>query len=203
MVTAPSSWDAFVVAALELRFRALPVPSSTQLVSFIRVVPTIVLKVTEPSLRHTALVATSEVSLVLTTWAVLGHLVRSVPAVVLAVAEQPLWDAPVVGRAWTSSPSCGAVSVPAEMSRLVCVVAAVVVVVAVPQLGDALAVPALELSLVVAGSLVAHVLCLVGAVHAVELAVAKVTGAVCSQVFSPVDKLAGTLTSARHISVDP
>ena len=95
---------------------------------------------------------------------VLAHFqvfVRPVPAVVLAVAEQPLWDAPVVGRAWTSSPSSGAVSVPAEVSRLVCVVAAVVVVVAVPQLGDALAVPALELSLVVAGSLVAHVLCLV------------------------------------------
>ncbi len=57
-------------------------------------------------------------------------------------------------RTWAPSPSRGAVLVSADVSRLVRVVAAVVVEVAAPQDGDALAVAAGELGLGVASSVV-------------------------------------------------
>jgi hypothetical protein len=122
-------------------------------------------------LGHTALVSTSEVSLVLASWAVLSHLVCPVSAVILAIAEQPFRDASVVGRTWASSPASCAVSVAAEVSWLVCVIPTVVVVVTVPQLWNALSVSALEFSLIIAGPLVAHVLCFVRAIHTVGISI--------------------------------
>lgn len=120
---------------------------------------------------HTALISAGEVSLVLAPWAVLSHLVSSVSAVILAIAEQPFRDASVVGRTWASSPASCAVSVAAEMSWLVCVIPTVVVVVTVPQLRNALAVSALEFSLVIAGPLVAQVLSFVRAIHTVGISI--------------------------------
>ena len=120
---------------------------------------------------HTAFVSTGEVSLVFASWAVLSHLVCSISAVILAIAEQPLWDATVVGRAWASSPSSCAVPVAAEVSWLICVVPTIVVIVTVPQLGNTLSISALEFRLFVAGALVAQVLSFVRSIHTVGISV--------------------------------
>ena len=120
---------------------------------------------------HTALISTSEVSLVLASWAVLSHLVCSVSAVILAVAKQPFRDASVVGWTWASSPASCAVSVAAKVSWLVCVIPTVVVVVTVPQLGNALSVSTLEFCLVIAGAFVAQILSFVRAIHTVGISI--------------------------------
>jgi hypothetical protein len=102
------------------------------------------------SLGHASVVATLEITLATAGGTVLGQLVRAVPAVVLAVAEQPLWNTAVVGAARAALPASGAVALPALVGGLVRVVTAVVVKVAHPQTRDAAAVLALELGVRVA-----------------------------------------------------
>lgn len=64
--------------------------------------------------------------------AVLRQFVGAVPAIVFAVAEQPLRNASVVGASRTPLPAVGAVTLPTLVGRFVRVVAAIVVKVAHP-----------------------------------------------------------------------
>ena len=69
--------------------------------------------------------------------------------------------------AGTTPPASGAVAVATKEGWLIAVIPTVIVKVALPQLGDALAIVALELCVRIAGPLVACLLCLIAAVHAV------------------------------------
>lgn len=48
---------------------------------------------------------------------VLWQFITSITAVILAITEQPLGDAPVVGRSWTSLPPSSAVTLPVSVKN--------------------------------------------------------------------------------------
>merc|ERR1719471_2186415 len=96
-----------------------------------------------------------EITFLLARTAVLIQFVRAIPAVILAVTEEPLRDAPVVCVARAPPPPLRAVRVPALVRRLITVISAVVVEIAPPQLRDALAVVARKLLRAIAGPVVA------------------------------------------------
>ena len=101
-------------------------------------------------LGYTTSVSTFEVSLLLAHWTILGQLVSSISAIIFSITEEPLGNAAVVCMTGASLPSCSAVSVPADVRRLVTVVTAIVVEIAAPQDWNTFAVVAREFSFGVA-----------------------------------------------------
>lgn len=97
-------------------------------------------------LGDTSVVGAFEVC-VLAFGAIIGTLITAIPAIVLAIAEQPFRNASVVGAARAALPSVCAVSLATQVGGLVRVVTTVIVKVTHPQLLDASSVPARELRL--------------------------------------------------------
>lgn len=153
-VASPPGRDAFTVSTFELGLGALTVLILAHRVRLVATVPAIVGEVAQPLLRHASIIGTLKVHLGVALRTVLRTLVGPVATVVLAVAEQPLRDAPVVRVSRTPLPSSRAVLLPTHIRRLVTVVAAIVVGVAHPQLGNALAVLTAELGAWIAGTVV-------------------------------------------------
>lgn len=87
VVASPPAGNAFVVGALELGFRAVSVFSGTGFFVFVCIVSAIVFKIAQPSFWNTSSISASEISFFLARRTVCVELVRSVPAVVFAVAE--------------------------------------------------------------------------------------------------------------------
>ena len=150
----------------------MPPAPSAEVLPLVRVVPAVVGKVAQPLLRNASSVLTPKIALLLAGTAVLIQFVRPVPAIVLAIAEEPVGDAPVVCVSRAPPPALRAVGVPALVRRLIAVVSAVVVEVAPPELRDAFAIVARKLLGAVAGPVVADALLLVAAVGAVVVPVA-------------------------------
>ena len=150
----------------------MPPAPSAEVLPLVRVVTAVVGKVAQPLLRNASSVLTPKIALLLAGTAVLIQFVRPVPAIVLAIAEEPVGDAPVVCVSRAPPPALRAVGVPALVRRLIAVVSAVVVEVAPPELRDAFAIVARKLLGAVAGPVVADALLLVAAVGAVVVPVA-------------------------------
>lgn len=106
------------------------------------------------SLRNTAIVVAPVVRLGVALGTVLRQFIATIPAVVLAITEQPLGNATVVGLSRTTGPAGGTVSLATHVSRFVRVISAIVVEVAHPQLRNAAPILAAELRLRVAWSFV-------------------------------------------------
>jgi len=172
MVASPPRRNTLVVAASELGLGTFSIFAGTHCLVFVRVVATVVLKVAEPSLRNASVVSALEVSLLLALGAGLRLLVTVVPAVVLAVAVQPLGNTPVVGLSRALPPAGRTVALSAQEGRLVRVVATVVVKIAVPQLGNTFSIFAGKLCCRVAGSVVTDFLGLVATIDTVIVTIA-------------------------------
>lgn len=127
MITPPSGRNALLVATLEFRFRALAIQVCAHGSILVRVITTIVFKVTSPAEWDASSVAALEVSCIRALRTILGiGLIRTVPAVVFSVTEEPGRDAAVVVACGTLSPAGGAVLVSTPVSRFIRVVAAVI-----------------------------------------------------------------------------
>lgn len=105
-------------------------------------------------LGYAAIVAALEVRLRCALGTILGQLIAVVATVVLAVAEQPLGYAAIVGLAGTALPAIGTVALAAHVRRLIGVVATIVIEVAHPQLLYAASVLAGEFRVRIAGAFV-------------------------------------------------
>lgn len=154
VVASPSRRDALAVSTLELGLGALAVLVLAHRVRLVAAVSAIVREIAEPLFRHATIVGALEVHLGIALWTALRTLVGTVAAVVLAIAEQPLWNTSVVCMTRATLPSGRAIPLTAHVSRFVAIVPAVIVRIAHPQLGNALAVLATELGTRIAGSVV-------------------------------------------------
>lgn len=126
---------------------------------------------TSPAQRNASIVFALKVTGIVTLWTKLWmRLVTIIATIIFAIAEEPAWDATIVVTRWTLLPAGATISVPTQVSRFVRVVAAVIVKVAVPQLGNALAVVAAILRVLVALSMMAELRVFVRAIRAVVVA---------------------------------
>jgi hypothetical protein len=139
---------------MELRLRTFSVFAFALRLRFIGTITTVVSKVTSPLFRDATVVLALEVGVRLANWTVFWKFVAVIAAIVLSIAEQPFGDAAVVGLAWTSLPSSGAVALTAHVGWFVGVIAAIVVKVAHPKFRNATAVLAAELCFWIAGAFV-------------------------------------------------
>lgn len=140
VVASPSGCNALAVLALKFRFGAFAVSILTHHLEFVTAVPAIVSKVTEPLFRHASVVSTLKVHVGIAFRAALWTLVGTVTAIIFTVAEQPFRNASIICVSRTTLPSSRTIPLSAHVRWFVAVITAVIVRVAHPQFGDALAV---------------------------------------------------------------
>lgn len=153
-VASPPRCDALTVFALEFGLGAFAILVLAHRVRLVTTIPAIVGEVAQPLFRHAPIVGALKVHVGVALRTVLRPLVGTVAAIVLAVTEQPLWYASVVCVSWTPLPPGRAVLLPTHVCWLIAIVAAVIVRIAHPQLGNALTVLATELGARIAGTVV-------------------------------------------------
>jgi len=168
-ITFPPGRYALVIGAFEFRLRAFSVSSSTHACILVAVVSTIILEITEPSLGNTFLIPAGEFSLFGANRTIFRQLIRAISAVIFSITEQPLGNTSVIVVVRAPPPSIRAVSLTANMSRLVTVVPTVVVKVAMPQFEDTFSVVAREFGLLVAFSLIAFIF--IGSIQTIRVSV--------------------------------
>lgn len=97
---------------------------------------------------------------------------NTIATIVFAIAEKPLWNATVIAPARTASPSSRAVSLSANVGRLVRSVAAVVIRVTIPRFLDAASVLASEFRFRIARSRMTNSWIFIRSVATVVIAIA-------------------------------
>lgn len=126
-VASPSGRDALAVSTFKLRFGALAVPILAHHVRLVAAVSAIVCEIAEPLFRHAPIIGALEVHFGIALWTVLRTLVGTIAAVILAVAEQPLWNASVVCMSRATLPSSRAILLTAQVRWFVAIISAVIV----------------------------------------------------------------------------
>lgn len=172
VVATPSRRYTLAVSTTIFGFRACTVFAFANSFGLVAVVTAIVSKVAKPLLWHASFVAALEFGIAVTLRTILRKFVRTIATIVLAVAEQPFWYATIVRMTGTTLPARGTIFLTTYVSRLVAVVAAVVVEIAHPQFRYALAVLAGKFCIRVARSVMTNGWIFVTSVLAIGIAVA-------------------------------
>lgn len=92
MVTDPTVGNAAEVVTAKLTLGA----RAWSAAAFIRVVATVIISITAPSERDTAMVVTPKVSTGVTSQFITALLITIVPTVIVAVAHRPKWNTAIV-----------------------------------------------------------------------------------------------------------
>lgn len=126
-VASPSGRDALAVSTFELGFGALAVLVLAHHVRLVAAIPAIICEIAEPLFRHASIIGALEVHIGIALWTVLRTLVGTVAAVILAVTEQPFWNASVVCMTRTTLPSGRAILLTAHVRWFVAIVSAIII----------------------------------------------------------------------------
>lgn len=131
-IASPSGRYALAVFTFEFRFGALAILVLAHHFRLVAAVSAIIREIAEPLLRHTPIIGAFKVHIGVALWTVFRTLVGTVATVILAVAEQPFWNAPVICVSRTTLPSGRAILLTTHVRWLVAIIPAVIVRIAHP-----------------------------------------------------------------------